>query len=490
MHKNPPTIGLMIAAAMTALVIIAAGVFAALVQIPQVALAQDQSMSMSQDDESAPMTAGNNAAQEMLEGVGLSFAVSPGEPQVSDVTSMTMNVTDASGIILTHVDWLIKIITPSGEEVFESSTQHSHAGKMQLDYAFQEAGENTVSVQVASLGPKMRGMDVPNMARTRILESGDMMKSPEVDPTFFFGTRQANFTVNVADTTETTSGSLPSDDDTSQPNNATAGSVIGGGNQTGIATQSNTTTANGTTTTMELDGSEPDKRVKLAFSTNPQNVTAGEPTTLILRSTIAENDTMTTHIDGLFTVSKDGVKILESGPKGDPMMPMNGAFHGHTGEIALTTAFPEPGEYTVNATVNSDPPTVSNYVFGNLQPALFNVSVAPPSNETGGAANATAPSVETNHISITGQDPPYYSPSDLEASAGTPITVTNDDAIAHTVTSTDVSQGEQSPAPIGAFDTGLLSAGQEKQITIDEESEYNYFCSIHPFMRGTITVTS
>jgi plastocyanin len=468
MHKNQPTIALTIAAATTILLLIAAGVFAALVQTP--ALAQDQAPSTTsqEDNESAATTTGNNNAsepeEEMLDGVGLSFAVGPEEPQVSDLTTMTMNITDESGIPVTHVDWLIKIISPSGQEVFKSSTQHSHVGKMQLGYAFQEAGENTVSVQVASLGPKMMGIDVPEMAKTRIFQSGDMMKSPEVDPTFFFGTRQANFTVNVASATETSD------------------------NATGMATQGNTTTTNGTTT-MELDGSEPDTRVKLDFSTNPQNVIAGQPATLILRSMIAENDTMTTHIDDLFTVSKDGVKILESGSKGDPMMPMNGAFHGHTGEIALTTVFPEPGEYNVNATINSDPPTVSNYVFGNLPPALFKVSVAPPSNETGGTNATATPADEPNHISITGQDPPFFAPSDLEVSAETPITVRNDDFIAHTVTSTDTAADEQSPELNGTFDTGLLGAGQEKQITIDEEGEYNYFCTLHPFMRGTISVT-
>jgi plastocyanin len=472
MHKNQPAIVLTIAAATMTLLIIAAGVFVALVQTP--ALAQDQAPSTTsqEDNESAATTTGNNNAsepeEEMLDGVGLSFAVGPEEPQVSDLTTMTMNVTDESGIPVSHVDWLIKIISPSGQEVFKSSTLHSHVGKMQLGYAFQEAGENTVSVQVASLGPKMMGMDVPEMAKTRIFQSGDMMRSPEVDPTFFFGTTQVNFTVNVASTTET-SGNLTSS------------------NQTGIATQGSTTT-NGTTT-MKLDGSEPNTKVKIEFLTDPQNVTAGEPATLVLRSTIAENGTMATHTDSLFTVSKDGVKILESGPKGDPMMPMNGSFHGHTGEIAITTVFPEPGEYNVNANINSDPPTVSNYVFGNLPPALFKVSVALPSNEIGGT-NAIATSAdEANHISITGQDPPFFAPSDLEVSAGTPITVRNDDFIAHTVTSTDTAADEQSPEPNGTFDTSLLSVGQEKQITIDEEGEYNYFCALHPFMRGTISAT-
>ncbi len=465
----------------TALLMMAFNVFIVPIEILTTALAQ-------QDDEVSSInsqTGGNtNEPKEVtLDGVRLSFAVSPNDPEVSDLTTLTMNVTEAgSGTPITHVDWLIKIISPSGKEVFESSTQHSHMGKMQLKYAFQEPGNNTISVHIASLGPKMLGMDVPKMAQTRIFKSGDMMKSPDLDPTFFFGTREANFTVNVQPTTSTT-----------------ASNVSGGSNQTGMITtttaQNDITTSNRTSTVM-LDGSEPDTKVKLEFSTNSQNITAGQPATLILRSKIAENNTITTHIDGLFTISKDGVKILESGPKGNPMMPMNGAFHGHTGEIAITMVFPKPGQYTVNATVNSDPKTVSNYVFGNLSPALFNVNIAEENMSTEATTNATSIKAvipltnEPNHIAIIGQEAPYFAPNNLKASPGTPITVKNHDAIAHTVTSTDATPNEQSPTANGTFDTGILALGQGKQITIDKEGAYNYFCQIHPFMRGTITVTS
>jgi plastocyanin len=47
-----------------------------------------------------------------------------------------------------------------------------------------------------------------------------------------------------------------------------------------------------------------------------------------------------------------------------------------------------------------------------------------------------------------------------------------------------------SPTPSGVFDTGPLMMGEEKQVAFDKEGTFNYFCTIHPFMRGSITVES
>ena len=56
------------------------------------------------------------------------------------------------------------------------------------------------------------------------------------------------------------------------------------------------------------------------------------------------------------------------------MMPMQWSFHGDRGQLALTTIFPTPGEYTIDTTVNSLP--VSNYNFGNVKTSFNQVSDA------------------------------------------------------------------------------------------------------------------
>jgi hypothetical protein len=99
-----------------------------------------------------------------------------------------MKVTDEkTGLSITHVDWLIKVMAPDGKELLKRSTLHSYVGTMQFSYTFPSSGKNTISVQIASLGPKMMGMDVPAMAQTRIFKSADPMMDWKTDPTDFFG---------------------------------------------------------------------------------------------------------------------------------------------------------------------------------------------------------------------------------------------------------------------------------------------------------------
>lgn len=64
-----------------------------------------------------------------------------------------------------------------------------------------------------------------------------------------------------------------------------------------------------------------------------------------------------------------------------------------------------------------------------------------------------------------------------EVAVGQTVTVTNDDTVGHTWTADD-----------GEFDSGTLGEGESFEHTFDEAGEYDYFCSIHPQMAGTITV--
>jgi plastocyanin len=71
----------------------------------------------------------------------------------------------------------------------------------------------------------------------------------------------------------------------------------------------------------------------------------------------------------------------------------------------------------------------------------------------------------------------HYSPNPLQVRVGTKVTVTNDDATTHTLTAKD-----------GAFDTGELAGGAHTTITLSKAGTYEYFCQIHNYMTGTITV--
>ena len=76
-----------------------------------------------------------------------------------------------------------------------------------------------------------------------------------------------------------------------------------------------------------------------------------------------------------------------------------------------------------------------------------------------------------------------YIPFNVSVSAGDEITWSNDDSAAHTVTS-----GSPADGPDGNFDSSLFMAGGTFSVTLDEAGEYPYFCMVHPWMIGNITV--
>jgi plastocyanin len=69
-----------------------------------------------------------------------------------------------------------------------------------------------------------------------------------------------------------------------------------------------------------------------------------------------------------------------------------------------------------------------------------------------------------------------FSPQKLTVKAGTTVTWTNDDDIPHTVTST------------GHFRSKALDTEDKFSFTFTTPGSYEYFCSLHPHMTGTIVV--
>ncbi|MFF1419556.1 cupredoxin domain-containing protein [Streptomyces sp. NPDC058280] len=72
-----------------------------------------------------------------------------------------------------------------------------------------------------------------------------------------------------------------------------------------------------------------------------------------------------------------------------------------------------------------------------------------------------------------------FMPAALTVAPGTKVTVTNKDSVTHTLT-----------AVTGrAFNTGDIAAGKTATFTAPARAgTYSYMCTIHPFMKGTLTV--
>ena len=90
-------------------------------------------------------------------------------------------------------------------------------------------------------------------------------------------------------------------------------------------------------------------------------------------------------------------------------------------------------------------------------------------------ATGPAPPVTGNAVAVANF---AYAPPSLSVRTGDTVTWTNMDDISHTVS-----------ADNDAFDSGVFGHGMTFQLTAGAPGTYTYFCRIHPFMKGTLTVT-
>jgi len=86
------------------------------------------------------------------------------------------------------------------------------------------------------------------------------------------------------------------------------------------------------------------------------------------------------------------------------------------------------------------------------------------------------PTTQTQANAVTIQNL-AFSPATLTVSVGTTVTWTNKDSTTHTVTSNT-----------GLFDSGFLNNGATFSFTFNTKGTFEYHCSIHTTMHGTVTV--
>jgi plastocyanin len=144
--------------------------------------------------------------------------------------------------------------------------------------------------------------------------------------------------------------------------------------------------------------------------------------------------------------------------------------------------------------------------------AASNATSSTPGNASstgvgGGSDNATTTTTATSTATTPGGTPsstsaaatlkipqgasvqgnPAYDPDSITVKVGDTIAVDNEDSTPHTVTNgkdaTDPNMGK-------LFDTSIINAGDSSEIvTTDlQPGEYPFFCSVHPYMTGSMTV--
>lgn len=91
---------------------------------------------------------------------------------------------------------------------------------------------------------------------------------------------------------------------------------------------------------------------------------------------------------------------------------------------------------------------------------------------TDGAPQSAGRGDETVDVSIQNF---AFNPTSVQISTGDTVRWTNMDSTDHTVTES-------------TFNSGIIHAGQSYEFQFTKPGVYNYMCSIHPSMKGTVTV--
>ncbi len=130
---------------------------------------------------------------------------------------------------------------------------------------------------------------------------------------------------------------------------------------------------------------------------------------------------------------------------------------------------------TLNTTTTAAPTTTTTAAPTTTTTAAPTTTTAAPTTTTA-APTTTAQIVEqelsdTAAISIENFS---YSGA-VEIISGQKVIFTNNDVYSHTATASE-------------FSTGNLKSGESAEITFNTSGTYEYFCSLHPYMTGTIKV--
>jgi plastocyanin len=97
---------------------------------------------------------------------------------------------------------------------------------------------------------------------------------------------------------------------------------------------------------------------------------------------------------------------------------------------------------------------------------------APAPEAEGGSGGAAAGCAE-----VTMQDI-KFEPANVTIDAGQTVTWTNDDSVGHDVTGDDFKSG----------DPGAMQNGDTFEHTFDTAGTFDYVCTVHPGMEGSVTV--
>jgi cytochrome c oxidase subunit 2 len=154
-------------------------------------------------------------------------------------------------------------------------------------------------------------------------------------------------------------------------------------------------------------------------------------------------------------------------------------------EPAVTPAAAESPPTTTTSTTNAAAPSAT--VAPNQQQGQEQQQQQPSTNATSAASGGGGGVTLTILEGASVQGSPDYDPDELKVKKGDKITVNNADTMPHTVTN---GKSGSDPTSGKLFDTSIINGGDSAEIdtaTVDAGA-HPYYCMVHPYMTGTLTV--
>jgi nitrite reductase (NO-forming) len=186
---------------------------------------------------------------------------------------------------------------------------------------------------------------------------------------------------------------------------------------------------------------------------------------------------------GALAVMADGNATAQDHPPGTAVAPK-----GSESAVADWSK-PKPYEQIV-AEASASTTANATLAFAQEDNGMMGEDTGMMGNDTGMTMNATLAYAQENAVSIAaGSSNPsateFYTPPEITVSSGATVTWTNDDSTIHTVT-------EGGPGAAGAtpaFDSSIIAPGATWDHTFDTAGAFDYYCTLHPFMTGKVTVS-
>lgn len=153
---------------------------------------------------------------------------------------------------------------------------------------------------------------------------------------------------------------------------------------------------------------------------------------------------------------------------------------------AFTYTFTTPGYYPYDCAYHPWMTGSVRVLAGSGSPPSTTTSSSSTTSTSSSSSSAPASALPISIPKGSGlpSGAPGYAPDNITLVIGVNNTVTwtNNDTVAHTVTSTSV------PSGASAFNSGNMAVGTTFTYTFTVPGTYQYTCAYHPWMTGTITV--